>query len=184
MNKTDAGIKPKLSSRSLKIAVYGLILIFTSVLQSLPDFPPHIFGVRPILMVSVTVCIAMFEGPLGGAAAGVVGGILWDLFSDRVLGFNAFLLLILCCACGLLSQLLIRNNLLSSCMMAAAALFVQGIADWFFNGVLPSAPEPFYALFRLSLPTFLYSLVVTPLLYAGIYEAKRFLLKHDRSSQP
>lgn len=184
MNKTGAGIKPRMSSRYLKWTVYGLILILTSVLQSLPDFPPRIFGVRPILMVTVTVCIAMFEGPVGGAAAGVAGGLLWDLFSDRLLGFNAFLLLIICCICGLLSQLLIRNNLLSSSLMAAAALFVQGIADWFFNYVLPSQSEPFYALFRLALPTVLYSLAVTPLLYIGIYAAKKFLLKHDRPSLP
>ncbi len=131
--KTGAGhFISRLSSRYIKWTAYGLVILLTSILQSIPNSLPPIGGARPALMVPVVDCIAMFEGPIGGAAAGVGGGILWDLFSDRLLGFNALLLLIICCACGLMSQMLIRNNLVSSMLMTAAALFVQGLINWFF----------------------------------------------------
>lgn len=67
-----------------------------------PRLSPEIYGASPLLLVPLTVCIAMYAGPVGGAAAGIAGGFLWDLYSDRLLGFNALLLLAVGCACGLL----------------------------------------------------------------------------------
>lgn len=107
----------------------------------------------------------MFTGPIGGAAAGIAGGLLWDLYSDRLLGFNAIVLLIICCACGLLVRLLIRNNLLSALLLAAGALLFQGLMDWFFNYVLLRGSEPWYMLLHLTLPNALYTLILSPLLY-------------------
>ncbi len=168
-----------LSKDYLKWAAYGLILILTTIVQALPHGLPTIAGGRPLLMIPVVVCIAMFEGPVDGAIAGMAGGLLWDLFSDRLLGFNALILLILCCACGLLSQLLIRNNLISSMLMVCASLIVQGVLDWFFNHVLVRQPEPLYALLHLTIPRIVYTLVLTPLLYLVVYAVCRFLRSHN-----
>jgi rod shape-determining protein MreD len=165
----------RLSSRYLKWTAYGLILLLTSILQSLPRFLPEIGGSRPILIIPVVVFIAMFEGPVGGASAGIAGGILWDLFSDRLLGFNALLLLIICCACGLMSQLLIRNNLISSMLMTAAALFSHGIIDWFIYDLMLENDQPLNMLLWYTIPSFFYSLILAPLLYLLIYHVSRTL---------
>lgn len=178
--KTGAGhLISRMSGRYIKWTAYGLVILLTTILQSLPHFLPAVGYAKPILIVPVAVCIAMFEGPVGGAAAGIAGGFLWDLFSDRLLGFNALLLLILCCACGLLSQLLIRNNLLSSTLMTAAALFVQGLLNWFFYDLLLENEQALTALIHFTLPGFFYSLILTPPLYLAVYSVVRFLRSRE-----
>ena len=66
----------KLSGRYLKWTAYGLLLLGASLLQMAPRAIPSIFGARPLLLIPIVVSIAMFEGPIGGAAAGIAGGLL------------------------------------------------------------------------------------------------------------
>lgn len=168
-----------LSQRYIKWTAYGLLLIGISIFQSLPFGIPAVFGVRPTLMIPAVVCIAMFEGAMGGAAAGVAGGLLWDLFADRLFGFSAFWLLFICCFCGLLSQLLIRNNLISSMLMVVSALCIYGILDWFFNTILAGGSEPLLELLFYTLPNVLYSLLITPLIYWMVSRVARFLRSRE-----
>ena len=118
---------PRLAGRYIKWTAYGLLILLFSILQSTPRLIPEICGASPLLLVPLTVCIAMYAGPVGGAAAGIAGGFLWDLYSDRLLGFNALLLLAVGCACGLLVRLLLRNNLLSALLLVGGALLLTGV---------------------------------------------------------
>ena len=170
---------PKLGRRYLKWTAYGLILLLALLLQSAPHLFPVVAGGRPVLLLPLAVAIAMFEGPVGGAAAGVAAGLLWDLFSSRLLGFNALILLFVCCGCGLLIQLLMRNNLLSFLMLTGGTLVIQGILDWFVNHVLVSQAEPVYTLLHILLPNAVYTLALSPLLYAAVYGTARLLRRRE-----
>lgn len=168
----------RLQGRYLKWTAYGLMILLACILQS----TPHLFtilGARPLLIVPVVISIAMFTGPVGGAAAGIAGGLLWDLYADRLLGFNALLLLILGCACGLLVHVLIRNNLLSAMLLIGGALLVQCLADWFFNHVLLGLDHPFYLLLHQVLPNMAYTLIVAPLLYGLTLLIARLLRRRE-----
>lgn len=169
----------RLSRRYLTWTAYGLLMLATIIVQSLPHGLPAIGGVRPVLIVPLVVCTAMYEGPVGGAAAGIAAGLLWDMFSDRLLGFNALLLLIVGCACGLLVRLLIRNNLLAALLLSAAGLLVTGLADWFFNHVMALQKESLFALVHLTLPRALYSFLLTPLLYGLVTLIARTLRRRE-----
>lgn len=155
----------KLSGRYLKWTAYGLFLLLMCLLQAAPYLIPEIFGARPLLVVPTVVFIAMFTGPIGGAAAGIAGGLLWDLYSDRLLGFNAIVLLIICCACGLLVRLLIRNNLLSALLLGGGRSAVPGPDGLVFQLRPAEGSEPWYMLLHLTLPNALYTLILSPLLY-------------------
>lgn len=155
----------RLSGRYLKWTAYGLLILGAGLLQMAPRVFPAVFGARPLLLIPIVVSIAMFEGPVGGAAAGIAGGLLWDLYADRLFGFSALFLMAICCACGLLVRLLIRNNLLSAMLLFSGALLTQGLMDWFFNYVLWMKEDPLYMLGRMLLPDMAYTLVVSPLLY-------------------
>ena len=170
---------PRLAGRYIKWTAYGLLILLFSILQSTPRLIPEICGASPLLLVPLTVCIAMYAGPVGGAAAGIAGGFLWDLYSDRLLGFNALLLLAVGCACGLLVRLLIRNNLLSAMLLFSGALLTQGLMDWFFNYVLWMKEDPLYMLGRMLLPDMAYTLVVSPLLYGLTLLIAKTLRKRD-----
>ena len=142
----------RLSGRYLKWTAYGLLILGAGLLQMAPRVFPAVFGARPLLLIPIVVSIAMFEGPVGGAAAGIAGGLLWDLYADRLFGFSALFLMAICCACGLLVRLLIRNNLLSAMLLFSGALLTQGLMDWFFNYVLWMKEDPLYMLGRMLLP--------------------------------
>lgn len=169
----------KLSDRYLQWTAYGLLILMAILVQATPKLLPAIFGARPLLIVPLVVCIAMFVGPIGGASAGIAGGILWDLYADRLLGFNALLLLVIGCACGLLIRLLMRNNLLTAMLLSAAALLFQGLMDWFFNCLLLAEAEPLFILVRNILPNLAYSLVLAPALYGLTYLTAKILKKRE-----
>ena len=167
----------RLSGRYLKWTAYGLLILGAGLLQMAPRVFPAVFGARPLLLIPIVVSIAMFEGPVGGAAAGIAGGLLWDLYADRLFGFSALFLMAICCACGLLVRLLLRNNLLSALLLVGGALLFQGLADWFFTVLLLGRDSPLYVLLHMTLPDLLYSLVLAPLIYALVTGVTR-LLRH------
>ena len=156
----------RLSDRYLKWTAYGLLILLVTLLQATKGLIPPIFGVRPLLVVPLTVCIAMFVGPTGGAAAGM-------------LGFNALLLLVTGCLCGLLITLLMRNNLLTALLLSAAALLFVGLMNWLCYTVLLAEPEPGFILVRRILPSLAYSFVLTPLLYGGTFLTARILKRRE-----
>lgn len=57
----------RLGDRYLKWTAYGLLILLVTILQATRGLIPPVFGVRPLLVVPLTVCIAMFVGPVGGA---------------------------------------------------------------------------------------------------------------------
>ena len=169
----------RLGDRYLKWTAYGLLILLVTLLQATKGLIPPVFGVRPLLVVPLTVCIAMFTGPVGGAAAGIACGILWDLYAARLLGFNALLLLVTGCLCGLLITLLMRNNLLTALLLSAAALLFVGLMNWLCYTLLLQEPEPVFILLRWILPSLGYTLVLAPLLYGATCQRARILKRRE-----
>lgn len=169
----------RLSGRYLKWTAYGLLLLGAALLQMAPHVFPEIGGARPCLLLPVVVSIAMFEGPIGGAAAGVAAGLLWDLYAARLFGFNALILLVIGCVCGLLVRLLIRNNVLSATLLILGALLVQGLLDWFCYYVIWMREEPLFVLWRFVLPNMAYTLVLAPALYGLTLFVAKMLRRRD-----
>lgn len=165
----------RLSGRYLKWTAYGLLILGAGLLQMAPRVFPAVFGARPLLLIPIVVSIAMFEGPVGGAAAGIAGGLLWDLYADRLFGFSALFLMAICCACGLLVRLLLRNNLWTALLLCAGAGLFQVLCDWFFNYALLAYERPFTVLAISYLPNLLYTLILSPLLYAMTYGVTKLL---------
>ncbi len=163
------------SAGYLRWTAYGLLLLLAALLQMTPRLLPAVCGARPLLLVPLVVCIALFTGPMGGAAAGVAAGLLWDVFSERLFGFNALLLLVAGCACGLLVRLLLRNNLWTALLLCAGAGLFQVLCDWFFNYALLAYERPFTVLAISYLPNLLYTLILSPLLYAMTYGVTKLL---------
>ncbi len=159
----------------IKWTAYGLVILAFTLLQSVPHLVPEVFGARPLLLLSATVGIALFTGPTGGAAAGVACGLLWDVFSPRLLGFHALILLAVGCACGLLVRLMMRNNLLTALILTAGGGLTEMILDWFFNYTLLGGDRPFHILMHIYFPNMIYTLALTPLVYFAVWGITRLL---------
>lgn len=170
---TRGRLTARINRLYLRWVAYGLILLFVSLLQAAPRLFPAFFGAHPVPLVPFVVCIAMFEGPVVGAAFGIGGGLLWALYADRLFGFDALLLLAIGCMCGLLVQVFLRNNWLTSLLLNGAVLLLYVLVDWLLRYVLFRNAEAVYALLHILLPNALYTFILSPLVYVLIYRVAR-----------
>jgi rod shape-determining protein MreD len=151
----------------LKWVVYTLAVILIAVIQGTPHMLPAIEGAIPVIVIPCVISIAMFEGETAGTAFGILGGLLWDLESGRVFGFNALFLMIICIAVGLLIQQLFRNTIVSALIFCIAAAFIHEFVTWFFFAYLTGNEEFVFAFLRIILPTAAYTLIFILPFYLG-----------------
>ena len=57
-----------------RYGIFTLIILCAHLLQNSLMIFPEIAGIRPILLISVAVCSAMFEGEVIGVVAGLFAG--------------------------------------------------------------------------------------------------------------
>lgn len=180
MSKLGRGsLTAKVNKLYLRWVAYGLVLLALSLLQAAPCFFPRIGGAQPTPLIPAVVCVAMFEGPFVGAAAGVGSGLLWALYADRLFGFDALLLLVVGCACGVLVQLLLRNNWLAALLLNGAVIILYTLIDWLSRFVLFWQEGMGYALLHILLPNALYTWILSPLMYVLFLVIARSLRESD-----
>ena len=144
----------------LKWSSYVLLIIIAYVLQTTTSLFV-IFGVKPLLLVPLAVCIAMFEGEMAGALIGAFGGLLCDLSSALIYGFNGLLFLILCTAAGLLVFHLMRLTLTNALIFSLIALAVRDLLEFYFLYVLWGYEGASIIFLQKFLPSIFYSLLFT-----------------------
>jgi rod shape-determining protein MreD len=71
-------------------AVFIVLLLVTFLLQVTVAQEITIGSVKPDLVLVVTICIALYEGPSRGALFGFWGGLLEDIFTISILGVASF----------------------------------------------------------------------------------------------
>ena len=110
----------------IKNAVYTLLILCCYLLQEVPSLL-ELFGVRPMLVAAMVVCISMFEGELYGGLYGLVGGLLCDTAAFHFFGIASVLFLLMGCGCGLLIIHLVQPNHKTAFLLSGAVSFVYGI---------------------------------------------------------
>lgn len=160
----------------LKHLIYVLLLFVLYIVQATPGLLA-VFGIKPVLVAVAAIAIAMHEGEFAGGVYGAAAGLLCDMLGVGLYGFNGFVLCLFCAAAGLFVIYLLRCNLLGCLLFVAVTLLVRGSIEFLFAYGM-WGHEHIWKLYVLyTLPTIVYSLVVTPLLYwavRGIY--RRFEL--------
>jgi len=161
--------------------LYGLMAVALMLMQTAPRFFPTIWSARPEPLVLFAVCVAFFEGPQVGAIIGVIVGLLWDLYSFRLFGLNAMLLLIISVAVGLLVQWLLRANFLSGMLLCAGAVLTRMLMEWLLCYALFLHEETGTVLLRIYLPNALYTMALAPLMYWIVLWMARFLRRRQKN---
>jgi len=156
-----------------RYAVYGAILLLAHILQNSLTVFPEILSVRPVLLISAAVCIAMFEGELVGAVAGLVAGALWDTVTTTADGYNAFYLMLACAVCGVLLRIFMRNNIITYIMMNTAITTLYFLSYVLFFITARGIDGGADMLLRYYLPMGVYSLLLTPVWYVIIRAVNR-----------
>lgn len=153
----------------LKYALMVLLLWVLYILQTTPRLF-SIYGVKPILVVPAAVCMAMFDGEMVGGIMGGLAGLLCDLGSFTIFGFNGIIVLACCATIGLLTIYLTQLRLMNALLLGFATLLVRGLLEYFFYFQIWNLDGRSQVLFTSTLPTVLYSTITIIPLY--------FLVRH------
>lgn len=156
-----------------RYAVYILILLAAHIFQNCLPIFPMLGGVRPALLISCAVAIAMFEGEVIGAAAGLIAGALWDTVTVTADGYNALFLMLVCAVCGLLLRVFMRNNIITYLIMNSGITLLYFLSYALFFITARGVSGAGGAVLRYYLPMAVYSLVLTPLWYWLIRRVNR-----------
>ena len=118
-----------------KHSCYVLALLLAYVLQTMPGFLSF-FGVKPVFLVPLALCIAAYEGAFAGAVYGALAGLLWDVAAGRVTGFFAILLMACCFFAAVAVTLYLRNTILNLSLLSAGVLLLLCTIDFAFSYLL------------------------------------------------
>lgn len=154
---------------------YAVILLLAHILQNILPIFPEIFAVRPVLLISAAVCIAVFEGEVVGAVAGLAAGALWDTVTVTADGYNAFFLMAVCAVCGVLLRIFMRNNIITYIMMNTSITMLYFLSYVLFFVTARGVDGGTVMLLRYYLPMCVYSLLLTPFWYMLIRAVNRKL---------
>lgn len=163
----------------LRHGCYLLLILCAYVLQTTPGFLTF-FGVKPVLLVPLALCIAVQEGAFTGALYGALAGLFWDIGSGRVAGFFGILLMAACFFCAVLVALYLRDTLLNLSLLTGLVMLLLLSLDFLFSYYL-QGHEGLARLYLLRvLPVAAASAAVTfALRWAVRRIAARFLPKPD-----
>ncbi len=155
--------------------IYSLSTLLVLLLQTAPNIFPTVFSARPMPLTTFVICVAVLGGARTGTAVGVLAGLLWGVFSSRVFGFDAFVLLLLGLAAGLLVEWYLRANFFTAVLLCSGGVFVHVLLEWFFCCVIPQKENLGELLFKVLLPNGLYTVLLTPIVYWFAYVIARFV---------
>ena len=156
-----------------KYAVYALILLLAHIFQNSLRIFPDIFGVRPALLISAAVCIAMYEGEIAGAAAGLFAGALWDTVTGAADGYIALFLAVSCAFCGVVLRIFLRNNILTYIWVNSIVTVLYFASYVLFFITSRGIDGGLSIFFKYYLPMAVYSLILTPFWYLIIRRVNR-----------
>ena len=164
-----------LSKTTSSWLVYGLLTLLIVLMQMAPHFFPSVWHARPVPLVLFVVCVALFEGARVGGGIGLLAGLLWDVYSFRLFGYDALILMMIGIAVGLLVQWLLRANFLSAMLLCTAGVLLQTFLEWLFCYVIFLKEESLAVLGKVYLPNALYTVMLAPLMYWCVLGIARLL---------
>lgn len=149
----------------LRRAIFALLILGAHLLQNTPGAFPSVCGVRAFFLLSLTVCLGLFEREVAGALFGAFAGILWDSVSPLGDGFHALLFMLIGAACGILINTIMRNNLITAMLLSVLAHVLYVSLYVIFFVVAEGVDSAGWLYVRYYLPAVVFSVLFTPLFY-------------------
>lgn len=144
----------------LKLSVYTLYILTVAVLQSTVLDYIKVYGVKPNLLLVVTVSVALLHGSVKGASIGFLTGLIQDALSGKVMGFYSLLGLYLGLIIGFANRRLFKENLLVMIFFTFVSTLVYEYMVYFLNTFMQGGIEFVRPMRLVILPEALYNSVI------------------------
>ena len=163
----------KTSKAVIKWGIYSVLLLLFYCIQTAPSLLT-IHHIKPVLLIPLAVCIALFEGEIGSAVFGLVTGFLWDFASGKVFGFYGMVLMICCLLTALLSMYLVRVNVVNALLTVGAVSLICSIWNFLFYYLIWGFSSVWLSLGQLLLSSIYTVVFAAPLFYLVRLIATKF----------
>lgn len=163
--------------RTLKIAVYLLLTAGAALIQNTAGLTLEIGGARCFLLLPVCMILGAGEDERFAAVTALFGGMLWDLSSAVHLGFNAIYMCIMCFFGAALITYIIRNTFITNFIFSTVFILLYCFLYWLFFIIIKDVRGAELSLFTFYLPSALYTILATPVIYFSLKPIKRALNK-------
>ncbi|MBP3447360.1 MAG: rod shape-determining protein MreD [Clostridia bacterium] len=146
-------------------AVLIALAVLTFVFQNTGGLFPSPFGIKAILLIPLTICIAMFEREFAGIFFGLLSGVMLDSFSSQSVVFNSLFFTVIGFTAGALITYLMRNNLLCATIMTAVASVFYSTLSFVVYSAFDPIENHFIFFLRYYLASAIFTVLMTPVYY-------------------
>lgn len=158
--------------------IWVLLLCAAFLLQTTYGIVPHIGQIKLLPMLPVLSCVCMFEKEKAACWYGLLAGLLMDVVSPSMVGYNALILLLSCAFIGWISTNYLRNTLLTNLVCGSLLVFLTQSLYWLFFIEFKQTAGASGVYFTHFLPTIiLNSLLIIPFFFLILAINKKY--KHE-----
>ena len=155
--------------------VWVALLCTAFLLQTTDGLRLHIGNITLVLVLPLLSCICMFEKERLACWYGLFVGLLLDVVSPSMVGYNALILLLICTFIGWISTNYLRNTLLTNLVMGSLLIFLYESLYWLFFVEFKNTAGASGIYFGRFLPTILLNiLLIVPIFFIVLYINRHF----------
>lgn len=163
--------------KTIKYAVYALVILAASILQNVDGAWFTIFGARCFFLIPVCVIIGLDEDVRGAAFLGMFGGALWDMISSQHRIFALVFLGLICYLSSALVNYIFRNTFGYAVIASSVAAILFCILYWIFYVLIGGEDGRLAALGFFYIPSAIYTTAMSAVLYVALNPLKQKLNK-------
>ena len=156
--------------------LYAFILLFAFLLQTTLLSGLTLFGVHPLPVPVLVVCVSVFENPKQSAVYAFAAGLLCDAVIPPSEAFFSLFFLFAALLIGYVIKSLFRRNFITCALFSFGFLFLMDFFYFLFF-YLFTAKAGFQALYTVALPEILFSLLFILPIYPAVRAVSRMTAK-------
>lgn len=161
----ESSLRKRQLIKLFKWTVYSIYLIISYVIMVSPKLLA-ISGIKPLLLLPLTVCVSCFEDELSGGVFAIFAGLVWGANETTLFtGYYSLTLFLCCVICALFIKYFLKMKLVNIMFLCSLSLILYLSTSFFFKYGMWGY-EGLLALFvKYYLPSFFYTLFITPVYF-------------------
>lgn len=167
-----------MNTRNRKYVLLYLSLLVAFALQTTFVKEISLFGVSPSLILVFAICFSMVNDIFPSAIFSSVAGLLLDISSGRIIGFNAMLMLYLSLGIVYIGKEFFRETPRACVMLVALGTFIYELIFLIFSYTIFGSGHFFYMLYRVVFLEIIYNCVVSIPLYLYVQKFLKIRTGH------
>lgn len=144
----------------MSIIAFVCYILQTSLVDGI-----QIYGIKPNLIIIITISYALVRGRRDGAILGAILGLILDIMSGKIIGLFALLGLYLGYIIGSLNKNLYKENYLIPILLTAAGSFVYNFVFYIFTCFVKTQSQIGWYIIGYFIPETIYNTLLSIVIY-------------------